>query len=120
MTYSATAAVKGAVLAALIGLATPSISQAQGMFSETKLKAFVTAAIVVEERIRQWAPRIQGAESQQAAELLRAQANAAFVEAIQDTKGITVQEYQTINEAARTDPKLLAKIQQIYTVITAQ
>ena len=68
----------------------------------------------MEELIRQWNPRIQGAENAEQAAQLREQASAELVDTISRTEGITVEEYQQIGQAAQGDPDLAARINEIY------
>jgi hypothetical protein len=49
-----------------------------------------------------------------AAEELRDQANAELASAIEQTDGITVEEYREISQAVRGDPDLAARVTEIY------
>ncbi|MFQ5774087.1 MAG: DUF4168 domain-containing protein [Kiloniellaceae bacterium] len=120
MNANSFAAVKTLVLAAALGLSLAGPARAQASFDEAKLEAFVTAAVAVGALIDQWLPRIKSAESQEAADRLRAQANAELVAVIDRTDGISVDEYKAINDAARSDPALSARIEGIYQQMTKQ
>ena len=76
--------------------------------------SFVTAAIAVQEVVQEWTPRIQNAQNEQQANELRMQAQGEFEQAIQQTGGMTVEEYQQIGRAALQDPELNARIQELY------
>ena len=89
-------------------------AQAQPEFSDRQLESFVVAALAVDELIREWNPRIQGAENAEHAAQLREEANGALVEAITGTEGITLEQYQAIGQAAQSDPNLAARINEIY------
>jgi hypothetical protein len=89
-------------------------AQAQSEFSDQQLESFVVAAIAVDELIREWNPRIQGAENEEQAAQLREEANGALVEAITQTDGITLEQYQAIGQAAQSDPDLASRINEIY------
>jgi Domain of unknown function (DUF4168) len=89
-------------------------AQAQTEFSDQQLESFVVAAVAVDELIREWNPRIQAAENEEQATQLREEANAALLETISETDGITIEKYQEIGQAAQSDPELAAKINEIY------
>ena len=92
----------------------PVWAQAQPEFSDQQLESFVVAAIAVDEVIREWNPRIQAAQDDAEAAQLREQATAELVEVISQTDGITLEQYQEIGRAARDDPDLAARINEIY------
>jgi hypothetical protein len=97
-----------------IGAAAVATANAQDAVSDAKIHAFLTAAMSVNEVIEEWDPRIKGAESQEAADDLIAQANAEAVAAIEATDGISPNEYSEIAQAAQGDPALSARIEEIY------
>jgi hypothetical protein len=103
-----------AVLALALAASGPAWAQTQTEFTDQQLESFVVAALAVEELIRQWNPRIQGAESAEQAAQLREQASTELVDTINRTEGITLEEYQEIGEAAQGDPDLAARINEIY------
>lgn len=88
-------------------------ADAQSEYDQGKLDSFVTAAMAVNDLIDKWTPQIQGAESEQQANEMRTQANTEMVEAIEQTDGITVDEYQEILETARADPEFSTRIQDM-------
>ena len=89
-------------------------AQAQSDFSDQQLESFVVAALAIDEVIREWNPRIQAAENEEQAAQLREEANAALLETISKTEGITIDEYKEIGQAAQSDPQLAARINEIY------
>jgi len=89
-------------------------AQAQAEFTDEQLESFVVAAVAVQELIREWNPRIEGAENAEQAAELREQANTELVEAVNGTDGITLEQYQEIGEAAQSDPDLASRIQEIH------
>jgi hypothetical protein len=103
-----------AALALVLAASAPASAQTGPEFSDAQLRSFVVAAVAVDGLIRQWNPRIQGAESAEQAAELREQANAELVEAITRTEGMTVEQYQAIGQAAQADPDLKARITEIY------
>ena len=106
------AAIVGMVLA--VALIAPLHAQSQTEVSDAKLESFVVAALAVNDLMTQWSPRIQGAKDENEANTLRQQAQSEFVAAVEQTEGITIEEYQTIGQAAQQDPELNARIQKIY------
>lgn len=110
----------GLGLALALAFAPLASASAQAEFEQAKLQSFVTAAIAVNDLIEQWGPRIEEAESEQQAAQLREQANAEMVTTIDQTDGISVEEYQTIVQAARNDPELSGQLQQMFEEQAAQ
>lgn len=107
-------------LALSLGLAMPGASRAQTEFSDAKLESFVVAAMAVDEKIREWNPRIQAAQDEQEATQLREQASSEVIETINETEGMSVDEYQQIGQAAQADPDLASRITAIYDQKTKQ
>lgn len=103
-----------AALALTLAASGSAWAQAQTEFSDQQLESFVVAALAVDELIREWNPRIQAAENEEQAAQLREEANAALLETISETEGMTVEEYQEIGRAAQADPELAARINEIY------
>jgi hypothetical protein len=103
-----------AVLVCALAASGSAWTQTQAEFTDQQLESFVVAALAVDELIRAWNPRIQGAENAEQAAQLREEANAELVEAITRTEGITLEEYQEIGRTARDDPALAARINDIY------
>lgn len=103
-----------AALALALAASGSAWAQAQAEFSDEQLESFVVAAVAVDELIREWNPRIQGAENAEQAAQLREQANAELVETITRTEGITLEQYQEIGQAAQDDPDLASRINEIY------
>ncbi len=87
---------------ALCGITTAPVF-AESTFSQTKLEAFVTAAMAVNELVRKWTPRIRSAEKGAEGAKLRAEADAELIAAVEGTDGMTVAEYREIGDAARKD-----------------
>jgi uncharacterized protein DUF4168 len=88
--------------------------QAEEQYEQAKLESFVTAAIAVNRLIEQWTPRIQGAQNETEATQMREQANGELVAAIEQSDGITIDEYRQISQAAQSDPALMARISEIF------
>ena len=78
--------------------------RAAEQYDQAKLELFVTAALAVNKLVEQWTPRIQGAQNETEASQLREQANGELVAAIQQSNGISIEEYRQISQAAQTRP----------------
>ncbi len=98
---------------ALAGIATAPAS-AGSNFAQTKLEAFVTAVMVVDELVLKWTPRIRSAGKGEEGAKLRAEAEAEMHAAIKGTDGITVAEYNEMGATARKDQALMSQLRQIY------
>jgi len=107
-------AMRSLALAILLAATAVGTANAQDAVSDAKIHAFLTAAMSVNKVIEEWDPRIKGAESQEAADDLIAQANAEAVAAIEATDGISPDEYSQIAQSAQSDPALSARIEEIY------
>lgn len=101
-------------LAIFLLVTTVGVANAQTAVSDAKIHAFLTATMSVNKVIEQWTPRIEGAESQDAADNLIAQANAEAEAVIVATDGISPGEFIEIAQAAQTDPVLSARIDKIF------
>ncbi len=89
--------------------AAPAIS-----FTPRQISAFAETAVQVQTVAQLWQPLIDGAVSAAEAANLGAQANAEKIRAIEDLGLIPTETYARINEAARRDPELRAKIEGLY------
>jgi hypothetical protein len=107
--------IKTLVLAMFLGgvLGGPLYAQAPA-FSDAKIDAFVTAALKVEQLAKKWAPQISNAATPEQAEQLRQQANAELAAAVNQTEGISVQEYMNIGKTAQGDPQLASRIEKVF------
>lgn len=81
----------------------------QGQVSDSELQSFAVAALKVQDISNQWRPKIAGAQDAQQATELRKQATDEMIDAIQK-EGLTVESYNSISAAARSDPELSGKI----------
>lgn len=104
-------------LALFIGAGMDGAASAQATapsFSDAKLASFIDAAKKVDGVITAWNPKIEGAKTPEEKQQVLGQAENEAVQAIEKTKGINVDEYRQISQAARSDPKLAAKLDQLY------
>lgn len=77
--------------------------------SDAKLQSFATAVLAVNQVVEKWRPQLDRASDQQKQGLAQ-QANDEMRAAVEQTGGITVEEYQKIAQAARSDPQLMQRI----------
>ncbi len=82
-------------------------------YSDAALEAFATAAIEVSRVIEVWRPRIEGETDKDAQRDLLEDANAAVARAIEETEGISAEEFQAIYDEAREDEALRRRIDAI-------
>lgn len=102
------------VLAATLAGAALAQAQAAPSFSDAKLSSFIDAAKKIDGVIVAWNPKIAAAKTPEEKEQVLAQAEGEALKAIEKTKGITVEEYRQIGDAARQDPNLAAKLEKLY------
>lgn len=119
MTPTRTLAVAAATAAlALAPLAPATAQEAETPQSESAvpdalLDSFVMAALSVSEVAEDYQGRIQAAENDEARQQLATEARQAMITAVEDTDGITVEEYVTIAEAAQTDEALNQRVMDV-------
>ena len=111
------AAMTAVSLALAAPLALPAVAQeapAAPMMSvdEAQLDAFVAALRSVDELEREYSESLQQAESDEQREAIVAEANTAMAEAIENTPGMSLDEYIAILQAAQNDPELSARIME--------
>ena len=100
-------------LATMIAGSPIGAATAEEEFSDSKLTAFAAAAIQVQAIVARWTPQVEAAESEQKKAEIISSAEAEMVNAVEGTPDITVEEYNEIVEAARSDPKLSARIEEL-------
>ncbi len=96
------------------GVGGSALAQAAPSFSDAKLGSFIDAAKKVDGVITAWNPKIEGAKTPEEKQEVLGQAENEAVKEIEKTKGINVEEYRQISQAARSDPKLAARLDQLY------
>lgn len=115
-------AAAGAAAAALILAGTaaaqqPADLQAQNQVeiepvSDDEIETFVAATEEVVVIIEEWQPKLQSAESEEAARELQQQAQDELVAAV-EAKGMSADRYNQINMAAAQDEELAARISAV-------
>ncbi len=83
-------------------------------YDDGKLQSFVVAFLQVDQINRTYAPQLAAAGSEEEQQQVRQQAGEAMVGAVENSCGITVEEYNQIIETAQGNPELA---QQINTMI---
>lgn len=77
---------------------------------DAQLQAFVAALREVDAIEQRYGAELEGADSEEARQNVITEANDAMVEAIEETPGITVEEYIGVLQQAQADPELNARI----------
>lgn len=77
---------------------------------DAQLQAFVAALREVDAIEQRYGAELEGAQSDEARQGVIAEANDAMVQAIEETPGITVEEYIGVLQQAQADPELNARI----------
>lgn len=106
-----------ASLTALSLLATPAVVHAQEQsqltaesISDGQVEAFVKAAIALESLRNEYTTKIGNAESEEAQNELRAEADRVAMQLVDKVKGITSQEYLQIAKLAQENVELTERI----------
>jgi hypothetical protein len=84
----------------------------QSEFSQSQLESFASAALKVQAIRTKWRSQVQEAGSTEKAQELQAQAGAEMVQAVEE-KGLTVETYNAIAVAARSNPVLADRIGEL-------
>jgi hypothetical protein len=101
-------------LLAVLVLTGARASIAQEAFTDAKLQSFASAVIAVNAVVERWRPQIQAAPSEADKQQMAEQANQEMRAAVEGTEGLSVDEYQSIAQAAQGDPQLMARIDQVF------
>lgn len=81
-------------------------------FTDDQLQSFAMAALEVREIRASYVEQMQTAESEEQRQQLAEEANAEMVEAVRETPGITIEDYNAIIEASADDPQLSQRIDE--------
>jgi Spy/CpxP family protein refolding chaperone len=81
-------------------------------FDDATIDAFVTAQLEIREIRSSYMPRLEGAGTDEERQQLTEQATDEMVTAVDDTPGITVDEYNAIVQAAGSDPELAERLSE--------
>lgn len=77
---------------------------------DAKLKSFAVAFIEVTRVTQSYQPQIESAGTEADQQRLREEAGEKMVEAVNEAEGITLDEYNTIIQAAQANPELAQRI----------
>jgi len=118
MTFIRTFAAAAAAGALVLAPGAPALAQDADTAPETErrvpdalLDSFIMAALSVSEIAEAYQGRMQSAADDAARQDLATEARAAMISAVEETDGITVEEYLEISEAARADADLGQRLQ---------
>lgn len=82
-------------------------------FSDETLNAFIAAAEAVGQKLIGYREQMQNAGSQEEAASIQQAARQAALETIEATPGMDIETYKEVSQAARQDPDLMQKLQQM-------
>ena len=100
-----------ALAAALaLGVAGAALAQATQTFPQEKLEAFAEAAVAVREIRNDVSAELQKAGSPDEQRRLLDEASARMTAEVEESPGITVEEYNAIAAAAQEDPAIAGRI----------
>lgn len=100
----------GAVMA-MPAAAQQSETQQQASFSDEKLRSFATAAVKLSQIRSEYQAQMGNAENDQQRQQLTQQTNQKMAQAVQQTDGISVEEYNQIAQASRSNPAVAEKVE---------
>lgn len=95
--------------AAILALPLSAIAQTS-TFSDGQLKSFAMAVTAINQIAEKWQPQVQAAQTEDQAAAMLQQVDTEMRQAIDNTDGIGIDDYQSIMEAAQTDPALKGQI----------
>ncbi len=99
---------------ALAGPVTADMAQAQesGSYSDEKLQSFAEAAVKLGQIRAEYQAQMGSMESDQERQQLQQQTNQRMAQAVQETDGITIEEYNEIATASRSDEELANRVNE--------
>jgi len=99
---------------ALTGPAATPAAQAQEAadFGDEKLRSFAQAAVKLTQIRSEYRAQMGSAETDQQRQQLQQQTNQRMAQAVEATDGITIEEYNQIATASRSDEQLAEKVNE--------
>jgi len=94
-------------------------TQQQASFSDDKLRSFAVAAVKLSQIRSDYEAQMGETETDQEKAELQQQTNQRMAKAVKDTSGISVEEYNQIAAASRSNPEVAKKVRK-YIKETAQ
>ncbi len=112
LTRALAPAMAAATLALAAPMAAPALAEQPGAVTigDERLEAFVAALRAVDQLEQQYTATLGEAETDAEREAVIEEANQAMAEAIEETPGMTLDDYVAILQEAQTDPELTARI----------
>ncbi len=89
---------------------TPAQAQDQSAYSDTKLQSFAQAAVKLIDIRSDFRSEMQNTQSDEEKAALQQKTNQRMAQAVKDTQGISVEEYNQIASASRSDQALAQRI----------
>lgn len=80
-------------------------------FSDEQLQTFAVAYLQIDRISQEYETRLQSAETPEEQQQIQMEANDEMVLVVEQTEGLTVDEYNAIFQAAQTDQTVLAQIE---------
>ena len=108
LTMSRHAAI-AAAMTAMLTLAAPGVGNA-AEFSDGQLKSFAMVWTEINQLAEQWKPQVEAATSEDQAAQMIQQFEAEANQVIEQTDAISTTEYESIMQAAQSDPALKERI----------
>lgn len=102
------------LVAALFLTLAAQAAMADEEYSDAKLQSFASAVMAVNAVVERWRPQIQAASNEADKQQMAEQANQEMRTAVEDTDGMSVEEYQAIAQAAQSDPQLMGRLDQVF------
>ncbi|MFP3920967.1 MAG: DUF4168 domain-containing protein [Dichotomicrobium sp.] len=110
------AALASAGLAFGAVMATPAAAQQtetqeQASFSDEKLRSFASAAVKLSQIRSEYQAQMGNAENDEERQALTQETNQQMAQAVEETEGISVEEYNEIASASRSNPEVAEKVE---------
>lgn len=86
-------------------------AQENASFSDEKLRSFATAAVKLSQIRSEYQAQMGNAENDEERQALTQQTNEQMAQAVQETDGISVEEYNEIASASRSNPEVAEKVE---------
>lgn len=87
-------------------------TQQQASFSDKKLQSFAVAAVKLSQIRAEYEAQMGQTETDQEKAQLQQQTNQRMAKAVKDTSGISVEEYNQIAAASRSNPKVAKRVRK--------
>lgn len=87
-------------------------AQADAQFDDATIEAFATAQTRVEDVRAGYAEQYQAAQTQEQRQEINQTAMVEMTDAVRDTPGITVEEYNAVFDAMNSDPELAERVNE--------